>query len=233
MIDSVYIYTIPRLGDRHLACSKELVDAGVPKEKIGLFFGPDRLHFEDIVDIKRHACAEFHQFSGINDDNYLKGYTAQAWGYCQLLKHVAAGDEVVLLIQDRRMLQQTFQQITDWVEQLAELEPDWTMLTLIQGESKPVPGTPFMRKKSMGAQDWGQVFTPKGANRILHGFLQWISALGKNPPTYESYVCLRDDIFYLNTYCTTLLPDIKQYPSALHVEEVVDRHTVKAVEPLL
>lgn len=235
MISEVNVFTLERLTDRHETCVSSLIDVGVPNSIIKKWYGPDRLDYSDIESIKESAAHEFSEFKYINDDKHIKGYTAQAWGYCKFLKQISEypTKSNVMLIQDRRMLMQPYQQIEEWVKELVEYDPDYKVLCLIQGENNIIEGTSFCGKKGMGAQDWAQVFNTEKAGIILDGFLDWIKHLGVSPPTYETYLSARNDIYYLKTYCANLLDNIEKYPSALHEEIVIDRYTIKPIRPLV
>ena len=259
MMDYVYIISLPNQWERQEICRKNLVDKGVPDDRIQIFRAIPESDYMSTYELCQNALNDnfFSFYAFIQEDRHIEipiGHLSQSRNYCRFFRHVAGTQFApVLLIQDRRQLSIDYSEIQAKVLELMEIDPYLKYLTLRWTESTDAltreppsvieRSSDFLNGIHNWGCDWAQVITPNGAKDLLWRFQEHLAeniAPRAGEPglntTFEYFMMNHVDwghIYNLSYNGVTFMDDIQNHPSTLHVEERTDDSALpKAVSML-
>jgi len=237
ILENVYILNIEKEYARKVACREELIAKGFPSEIIQPYYVIHESNYETTEEFCKDAGRDFYAFNAfLRDNKHLYaavGHLSQSRNYCRFLQHLSAKYLPALLIQDRRRLLITYDEVLELIQGLKAIDPNYSYLTLqynatdFEGKKEGIPTSDprFFKGITGYACDWAQIITPNGARDILWRFQQYLSR-DKDPDepcknVFEGFMFHEtDDVDHLYTVTkqsTTWLENIQRFPSTLNV----------------
>lgn len=198
------ILSIERARSRQLLCQGALLGAGVPAGLITLSLGEDQNDYPDAHAVCEAGAARHPHFRYIIEagtDLRSRGYMAQMWGYLDAVESIAAGDDLVLLIQDDYCMHapifyDLLNSFSVWLHEQNEL------LVLLGGYSAVllhypcrelvyVDGSTELLHGINGQHDTAIVFSPAGA--------AWFYEATQRFPQEANMQCIISAMSYIHT----------------------------------
>ena len=233
MIDRVFIINIPREYERYQACRQDLLERGVPEEKISRFDVIDESQYETTQDLIDDAITDgfwaYYRYYDLCDDVPI-GYLSQMRNYLRFFRAATAQWDTVLFLQDRRRLLIDWEEVLEREEALRTVDPSFLYLTFMLNKDAD-PNKPenhveadnrFIHGIYGWASDWAALVTPEGARTIYHSFMGYLQNV-ENPQDIIFEKFMLNNFTEEHGGCYTLaengvtwLKDIEKYPSTLH-----------------
>ena len=176
-IDAVYILNLGRLKDSRIWCYNGLIESGCPEDIIETFPAIDNEIYKTARDLVDAAAEEFPIFSSLIGRTADIAHLSQCWSKLRWYRHLIENDQTAMLIQDRRYLTISYQELLESMDLLKQSDPDFLYAVLDYAmdsaitDIRWVPNSLWIHDiDHVGQADWGQVVTPAGAEFIISNF---------------------------------------------------------------
>ena len=220
-----YILNLKRLPKRLALCQIALRAQGFPPEKCYPFQAVDAYEFETLTDLCEDAIQHgFECFEPYTEtrDLYNLGVIAQAYSYCKFLEAQQHKTWDSLLIQDRRQLYISYNDLIDLRDTLKSADPDFyaCVLSCVFAPHVTLFQEKFIKNGHFHTSgDWAQLITPTGATELLKHFQKAIANLN---PLYETFIqnSKHHHVYSTKDKLVDMMDNIDAYPSSIHLENI-------------